>query len=55
MKEFKFTLKFSLADDSTEPDVYIERLAEVGCDDAMIGIGKNGRIALQFNRQAENA
>lgn len=55
MKEFEFTLKFSLADDSTEPDVYIERLAAAGCDDAMIGIGQNGRIALQFNRQAENA
>lgn len=55
MKEFEFTLKFSLADDSTEPDVYIERLAEAGCDDALIGIGQNGRIALQFNRQAENA
>ncbi|MCW8831231.1 MAG: DNA-binding protein [Gammaproteobacteria bacterium] len=55
MKEFEFTLKFSLADDSTEPDAYIERLAEHGCDDALVGIGQNGRIALQFNRQAENA
>lgn len=55
MKEFEFTLKFSLSDDSINPDDYIERLAEHGCDDALIGIGQNGRIALQFNRQAENA
>lgn len=55
MKEFEFTLKFSLTDDSIEPDTYIEYLAEQGCDDALIGIGQNGRIALQFNRQAENA
>lgn len=55
MKEFEFTLKFSLTDDSIDADTYIEHLAEQGCDDALIGIGQNGRIALQFNRQAENA
>jgi len=55
MKEFEFTLKFSLTDASIEPDSYIERLGEEGCDDALIGIGQKGRIALQFNREAQNA
>lgn len=55
MKEFEFTLKFSLTDDSIDADTYTGHLAEQGCDDALIGIGQNGRIALQFNRQAENA
>ncbi len=55
MKEFEFTLKFSLPDESIEADEYIERLANHGCDDALVGIGQSGRIALQFNRQAENA
>lgn len=55
MKQYEFTLKFSLTDNPTEPDTYVERLAEAGCDDALIGVGQNGRIALQFNRQAENA
>ena len=55
MNEFEFTLKFGLTSDSLEPDAYIKRLGEEGCDDALIGVGKSGRIALLFNRGAENA
>ena len=55
MKEIEFTLKFSLQVISSSPDYHIERLAENGCDDALIGVGQTGRIALQFNREADNA
>ncbi len=33
----------------------VERLGEAGCDDALIGIGQPGRIALKFTREAESA
>ena len=55
MKEYEFTLKFSLGDEASDPESYIERLAEAGCDDALIGIGQQGRIAFNFNREAESA
>ncbi len=55
MKEFEFTLKFNLKDSSIEPDSYLKRLESEGCDDALIGVGQKKRIALQFNREAENA
>ena len=55
MNEFEFTLKFSLTSGPLEPDAYIERLGECGCDDALLGVGKSGRIALLFNRASENA
>ncbi len=55
MQEYEFTLKFSLGDAISDPESYIERLAEAGCDDALIGIGQQGRIAFNFNREAESA
>lgn len=55
MKEFEFTLKFSLPDSTLDPQEYIEALGEAGCDDAIIGIGQKGRIALQFTRGASDA
>ena len=55
MNEFEFALKFSFTSDSLEPDAYIKRLGEEGCDDALLGVGKSGRIALQFTRAADNA
>ncbi len=55
MKEYEFTLKFSLQDASTHPKVYVEQLGAEGCDDALIGIGQNGRIALNFAREANSA
>ena len=55
MKEYEFTLKFSLNGESMEADTYLEALEREGCDDAIIGIAQNGRIALQFNREAHSA
>lgn len=57
MKEYEFTLKFSLGDASvnTDTDTYIDALYKQNCDDAIIGIAKSGRIALQFNREANTA
>ncbi len=53
--EYTFTLKYQLADDDRNPDVLVERLGEAGCDDALIGIGQPGRLALEFTREAESA
>jgi hypothetical protein len=33
----------------------VERLGEAGCDDALVGIGQPGRIALNFTREADSA
>ncbi|MFL6611619.1 MAG: helix-turn-helix transcriptional regulator, partial [Pseudomonas sp.] len=33
----------------------VERLGEAGCDDALIGIGQPGRMALEFTRDAPDA
>lgn len=53
--EYTFTLKYQLADDDRVPEALVERLGEAGCDDALIGIGQPGRLALEFTREAENA
>lgn len=55
MNSYDFTLKFLLPDGGNEPETYIDALASAGCDDALIGIGKNGRIALNFTREARSA
>lgn len=55
MTLYEFTLKFALPDANKDPANYIEQLAQAGCDDALIGIGQQGRIALQFSREANNA
>lgn len=55
MTDYEFTLKFSLPTSGADPDPYIEALAEAGCDDALIGVGQNGRIALNFARAADSA
>jgi hypothetical protein len=55
MQEYSFTLKFNLQDAHTDPNSYIEKLYEGGCDDALIGVGKQGSIALDFMREAPSA
>ena len=55
MKEYEFILKFILRDNETAPEVFVEKLGEAGCDDALIGIGVNGRIALDFTRESASA
>ena len=53
--EFEFGLKFKLAEGSPVASELVERLAEAGCDDAVVGIGQPGRIALNFAREAPSA
>lgn len=55
MKYFQFTLKLAFTNSSEDPASYIESLGAAGCDDAIIGIGRQGRIALEFNRQSPTA
>ncbi len=55
MKEYEFTLKFSLTERLNNPDAYIEKLGIEGCDDALIGLGQSGRIALNFTRESSSA
>jgi len=55
MQDYDFILKFELPDSNIDPDTYIDALYESGCDDAMIGIGKKGYIALDFTREAPSA
>lgn len=50
--EFEFGMKFKLGDEGADADALVERLGESGCDDAVIGIGQPGRIALDFTRDA---
>ena len=53
--EYTFTLKYQLADDEGDMDALVERLGEAGCDDALVGIGQPGRLALEFTREAADA
>jgi hypothetical protein len=53
--EYDFTLKYQLAADDCDLDQIVERLAEAGCDDATIGVGQPGRIALVFAREGATA
>jgi predicted DNA-binding transcriptional regulator AlpA len=52
--EFEFGMKFKINADDTDPDELVERLGEAGCDDALIGTGLPGRIALEFAREARS-
>lgn len=52
--EYEFTLKYRLADDQA-PETLVERLYAAGCDDAVVGVGQPGRLALAFAREADNA
>jgi len=53
--EYVFTLKYQLADDDSDQDALIGRLGAAGCDDALVGIGQPGRLALEFSREADSA
>ncbi len=55
MMEYDFKLKLKLPADSPSADELVERLGEAGCDDALIGIGQPGRIALDFSREGDSA
>ncbi len=53
--EYRFTLRFSLPADHATQDEMLESLAMAGCDDALVGLGIPGRIALEFSREASSA
>ena len=53
--EYDFVLRFKLAEDSADAKDLVERSSEAGCDDAVVGIGQPGRIALNFTREADSA
>lgn len=53
--EYTFTLEYQLADDDGDSRALVERLGEAGCDDAPIGTGQPGRLALELTREAVNA
>ena len=55
MNEYDFTLKFRLADKQEDPETYLGVLERAGCNDALIGVGRHGRIALHFTREADTA
>lgn len=55
MKTYEFELKFSLPSTSQDPEFFVERLAEAGCTDALVGIGQTGRLAFHFTRDANSA
>ncbi len=40
--EYTFTLKYQLAADDQDPELLVERIAEAGCDDALVGTGQAG-------------
>ena len=52
--EFTFTLRYRLAQDDSNHDQLVERLGAAGCTDALVGIGRDGYLALQFLREAES-
>lgn len=53
--EYVFTLKFQLSEEDSDHDEIVERLGAAGCDDALVGVGQPGRIALEFTREARDA
>jgi len=52
--EYIFTLKYQLPDHDCDLEALVERLGG-GCDDALVGVGRPGRLALEFSREAESA
>ena len=55
MQEYDFTLKFSIPDGQVISNEHLEILATEGCDDALVGLGSQGKIALNFIRESASA
>lgn len=53
-REYDFTLKFSVPPDLAQ-DQLESALFPAGCDDAIIGLGQKGRLALNFTRESSSA
>ena len=52
---YEFVLTFALPSPDADPADYLDSLFEQGCDDATIGVGTHGMIALDFSREALDA
>lgn len=52
--EYEFTLKYQL-NENEDPDALLERLAKAGCENALVGVGQPGRLALAFIRESSTA
>ncbi|NOQ30691.1 MAG: DNA-binding protein [Helicobacteraceae bacterium] len=55
MNEFEFTLIYKLNNNEEDPSKYLDALFEVGCDDAIVSLGKKGMISLDFIRDGIEA
>ncbi len=55
MPEFEFTLRFDVSRVASSTDEQLELLPAHGCDDATIGVGIAGRLALAFARDSDTA
>lgn len=55
MGQYDFTLRFELGQHDADPEQFVDKLLAAGCDDALIGLGRPGRIALDFTREASSA
>lgn len=55
MNTFDFRLVFSLPAGAPAPESFVDALYEAGCDDALVGTGEKGTIALDFSRQSTSA
>ena len=55
MADYTFMLTFARGSRGVDTDAVIERLGAAGCDDAVVGVGRRDRLALEFAREAEDA
>jgi len=55
MGQYNFTLRFALGQHDVDPNQFVDKLFEEGCDDALVGLGRRGHIALDFDREAPSA
>lgn len=54
MQEYDFTLRYRLSNPQQDAAQYVESLAQSGCEDAVIGVGQQGHISLNFMRTASS-
>lgn len=55
MSEYEFTPRYRLGNPTENAEIYLESLANSGCEDAIVGTGQNGRISLKFIRESKSA
>lgn len=53
--EYEFNLKFKLAEVAANDDRIMECLGRAGCTDALVGLGSQGYVGLDFIREANSA